>query len=36
MKTMIPSYDEDLREPELAQRQRELSEIAFKYLNCIQ
>jgi malate dehydrogenase (quinone) len=35
MKTMIPSYDEDLRKPELAQRQRELSEIAFKSLHCI-
>jgi len=35
MKAMIPSYDEDLREPELAARQRELSEHAFKSLNCI-
>ena len=35
MKAMIPSYDEDLRKPELAARQRELSENAFKSLNCI-
>jgi malate dehydrogenase (quinone) len=35
MKAMIPSYDEDLREPGLAARQRELSEHAFKSLNCI-
>ncbi|MEM6884234.1 MAG: malate dehydrogenase (quinone) [Verrucomicrobiota bacterium] len=35
MKAMIPSYNEDLRLPELATRQRELSEEAFKALNCV-
>jgi malate dehydrogenase (quinone) len=35
MKTMVPSYDEDLREAKFAARQRELSEQAFKSLNCI-
>mgnify|MGYP006080203587 CR=1 FL=1 len=35
MKKMIPSYDEDLSQPELADRQRELSETAFKSLNLI-
>ena len=35
MKAMIPSYDEDLREAGHAARQRELSETAFKSLNCI-
>lgn len=35
MKAMIPSYDEDLRDSALASRQRELSEEAFKSLNCI-
>jgi malate dehydrogenase (quinone) len=35
MKAMIPSYDEDLREVQHAARQRELSEEAFKSLNCI-
>ncbi|HAV13860.1 MAG TPA: malate dehydrogenase (quinone) [Opitutae bacterium] len=35
MKAMIPSYDEDLRLPEFADRQRKLSEEAFKSLNCI-
>jgi len=35
MKAMIPSYDEDLRAPEHAPRQRQLSEEAFKSLNLI-
>ena len=35
MKAMVPSYDEDLTQPEMAVRQRELSEEAFKTLNCI-
>ncbi|MEC8614202.1 MAG: malate dehydrogenase (quinone) [Verrucomicrobiota bacterium] len=35
MKAMIPSFDEDLTQPEMAARQRELSEEAFKTLNCI-
>ena len=35
MKAMVPSYDEDLTQPEMAARQRELSEEAFKTLNCI-
>ena len=35
MKAMVPSYDEDLRLPEHADRQRALSEEAFKTLNCI-
>ena len=35
MKAMVPSYDEDLTQPEMASRQRELSEEAFKTLNCI-
>jgi malate dehydrogenase (quinone) len=35
MKAMVPSYDEDLTKPEMAARQRELSEEAFKNLNCI-
>ena len=34
MKAMVPSYDEDLTQPEMAERQRELSEEAFKTLNC--
>jgi malate dehydrogenase (quinone) len=34
MKAMIPSYDEDLSLPEMAERQKELSEEAFKSLNC--
>ncbi|MEN8828953.1 MAG: malate dehydrogenase (quinone) [Lentimonas sp.] len=34
MKAMVPSYDEDLTQPEMADRQRELSEEAFKSLNC--
>jgi malate dehydrogenase (quinone) len=33
MKAMIPSYDEDLTQPEMAERQRELSTEAFKSLN---
>lgn len=35
MKAMVPSYDEDLTQPGLADRQRELSDEAFKSLNCI-
>jgi malate dehydrogenase (quinone) len=35
MKAMVPSYDEDLTQPEMAARQRELSGEAFKTLNCI-
>lgn len=35
MKEMIPSYDEDLCDPEMAERQRELSEEAFKSLKII-
>ena len=35
MKAMVPSYDEDLRNAELAPKQRELSEQAFQSLNCI-
>ena len=35
MKAMVPSYDEDLTQPKMAARQRELSEEAFKALNCI-
>lgn len=35
MKAMIPSYDEDLTQPEMAARQRELSEEAFKSLKLI-
>ncbi len=35
MKAMIPSYDEDLTRPEMAARQRELSQEAFKSLNCL-
>jgi hypothetical protein len=34
MKAMVPSYDEDLTQAEMADRQRELSEEAFKTLNC--
>ena len=34
MKAMVPSYDQDLRDPALADRQRELSEQAFQALNC--
>ncbi|TVP75159.1 MAG: malate dehydrogenase (quinone) [Puniceicoccaceae bacterium] len=34
MKAMVPSYDEDLSLPEHAERQRELSQAAFKILNC--
>jgi malate dehydrogenase (quinone) len=36
MKAMIPSYDEDLTQPEMATRQRELSEQASKSLKLIQ
>lgn len=32
MKAMVPSYDEDLTQPEMAARQRELSQQAFKSL----
>ena len=35
MRTMVPSYDQDLSLTEHAQRQRELSEESFKALNCI-
>ena len=35
MKTMLPSYDKDLRESELAELQRALSEESFKELKCI-
>lgn len=35
MKELVPSYDEDLSLPEHADRQRALSEEAFKTLNCI-
>ncbi|MCH6257452.1 malate dehydrogenase (quinone) [Puniceicoccaceae bacterium K14] len=35
MKEMIPSYDEDLTKSDLADRQRDLSEQAFKSLNLI-
>ncbi len=34
MKAMVPSFDEDLRKPEFADRQRTLSEDAFKALGC--
>ena len=35
MKEMIPSYDEDLTQPEMADRQRELSTAAFESLNLL-
>lgn len=35
MKAMIPSYDEDLSKPDMALRQRELSDEAFRSLECI-
>lgn len=35
MQAMIPSYQEDLSQPKLAERHRELSEQAFQSLHCI-
>ena len=35
MQAMIPSYDEDLSQPEMASRQQALSEQAFASLDCL-
>ena len=35
MQAMIPSYDEDLSQPEMASRQQALSEEAFASLDCL-